>query len=389
MKKKSFQLKIEEPCHENWNAMTNSEQGRFCQSCEKEVIDFTHLSDRAIAQTFKKAKGNVCGRFHDFQLNRPIAHEPTIYQNTKLKAIGLMFSGLLMSSQLAGQTTSNSQIQTEQTDNLSSKAQSTDVVPNILKISGQTRPKVLLAGVSKKSFISINDNGVVLIHLSDETGKFEFTIDKNEIKDISKGIKVQFENNLIWEKSIILSQKELINYSAIDLGIIILDQEIENIDITTRGQIITGDVVSINVEDLELPVMPTTTILQHSKVDSTQSKEQENRVYGNTTVMDYLDEDDLNTTVSHSSIITTKIIKKAYPNPFTNELIVELENEVAGNYHLVLVNELGQEVYRKSIEAIEGSQQVKLELKNFTAGVYFLSLLDKEEVLQTEMVIKE
>ena len=95
MKKKTFQLKINEPCHESWNEMTNSEKGRFCQSCEKEVIDFTHLSDRAIAQTFKKAKGNVCGRFNNLQLNRPIAHEPTVYQNTRLKAIGLMFSGLI------------------------------------------------------------------------------------------------------------------------------------------------------------------------------------------------------------------------------------------------------------------------------------------------------
>ena len=111
-------------------------------------------------------------------------------------------------------------------------------------------------------------------------------------------------------------------------------------------------------------------------------KQKNQRIYGNATVMDYLMINDVN-------IITARIIKKAYPNPFNNELIVDLENEKAGNYHLILVNELGQEVYRKSIEVIEGEQQIKLELQNFASGVYFLSLLDKEEVLQTEIVIKE
>ena len=34
-------FEIKEPCHEDWSKMTRTEKGAFCQSCAKEVIDFT------------------------------------------------------------------------------------------------------------------------------------------------------------------------------------------------------------------------------------------------------------------------------------------------------------------------------------------------------------
>jgi CarboxypepD_reg-like domain/Secretion system C-terminal sorting domain len=70
---KKIQLQIAEPCHENWDAMTPVEQGKFCGSCQKQVVDFTDMSDRQIAEFFKKpATGSVCGRFMNDQLERDI-----------------------------------------------------------------------------------------------------------------------------------------------------------------------------------------------------------------------------------------------------------------------------------------------------------------------------
>ncbi len=70
---RKIQLNISEPCHENWEAMTEADKGRFCASCQKQVIDFSVMSDREIAQFFKKpSTGSVCGRFMSDQLERPI-----------------------------------------------------------------------------------------------------------------------------------------------------------------------------------------------------------------------------------------------------------------------------------------------------------------------------
>ena len=71
---KKFQLQIPEPCHEDWSKMTPVEQGRFCGSCQKAVVDFTGMSDMQLVAFFKKpSTGSVCGRFYNDQLDRDIA----------------------------------------------------------------------------------------------------------------------------------------------------------------------------------------------------------------------------------------------------------------------------------------------------------------------------
>ncbi|WP_298793126.1 carboxypeptidase-like regulatory domain-containing protein [uncultured Allomuricauda sp.] len=70
-------LTIPEPCSENWSAMTPTQKGAFCKSCQKEVIDFTKTSNVVLSQ--KLSNGNkLCGRFKSTQLNTPL---PSITQS--------------------------------------------------------------------------------------------------------------------------------------------------------------------------------------------------------------------------------------------------------------------------------------------------------------------
>lgn len=70
---KKLQLSIQEPCHENWDSMSSIDRGKFCGSCRKRVIDFSTMSDRQIAEFFRKpSNGSVCGRFMTDQLDREI-----------------------------------------------------------------------------------------------------------------------------------------------------------------------------------------------------------------------------------------------------------------------------------------------------------------------------
>ncbi|WP_304131403.1 carboxypeptidase-like regulatory domain-containing protein [Mesonia mobilis] len=64
-----FKLNIPEPCHEDWQQMSPTQKGKFCASCQKEVIDFTKLSATEIARKTKNAT-QLCGRFTSTQLEQ-------------------------------------------------------------------------------------------------------------------------------------------------------------------------------------------------------------------------------------------------------------------------------------------------------------------------------
>ncbi|MGZ3863511.1 MAG: T9SS type A sorting domain-containing protein [Bacteroidia bacterium] len=64
-----MKISITEPCHENWDAMTPNQQGAFCNSCAKDVVDFSKKSLEEIKNFFSKPQsGRVCGRFEEKQL---------------------------------------------------------------------------------------------------------------------------------------------------------------------------------------------------------------------------------------------------------------------------------------------------------------------------------
>lgn len=72
MNKTNFRVTIPEPCHENWDAMTPREKGRFCDVCTKTVVDFSVMSDAELFETIKNGNGKICGHFHKDQLDRTI-----------------------------------------------------------------------------------------------------------------------------------------------------------------------------------------------------------------------------------------------------------------------------------------------------------------------------
>src|SRR5207253_2389751 len=69
---KYLQIQIPKTCEENWDAMQQKQHGKFCNSCQKTVIDFTQISDEQLVQFFKKRKNNVCGKFTSDQLDKDI-----------------------------------------------------------------------------------------------------------------------------------------------------------------------------------------------------------------------------------------------------------------------------------------------------------------------------
>ncbi len=69
-----IRVSLPEPCHENWSKMTPNEKGRFCSVCQKNVFDFTKLSDLEIINTFNE-NSDLCGRIKNSQLNRTLTKQ--------------------------------------------------------------------------------------------------------------------------------------------------------------------------------------------------------------------------------------------------------------------------------------------------------------------------
>jgi len=70
---RSLAIQIPQPCHERWAEMQPTEQGRFCTSCQKTVVDYTTLSDQELVRRLSQPMETTCGRFRNEQLNRPLA----------------------------------------------------------------------------------------------------------------------------------------------------------------------------------------------------------------------------------------------------------------------------------------------------------------------------
>jgi hypothetical protein len=69
----NFQLNIPKPCSERWDKFTTTPEGGFCGSCQKNVIDFTQMSESQLVAYFRDlpAKENkICGRFRNDQLEK-------------------------------------------------------------------------------------------------------------------------------------------------------------------------------------------------------------------------------------------------------------------------------------------------------------------------------
>jgi len=68
MKHSIKRIEIKTPCHENWNNMQISPGGRYCANCQKNVVDFSGLSNQEIIERLSNAD-NLCGKFDKLQFD--------------------------------------------------------------------------------------------------------------------------------------------------------------------------------------------------------------------------------------------------------------------------------------------------------------------------------
>lgn len=68
---KKYTVSIPAPCKASMQNMTPVIGGKFCSSCQKQVVDFTNMTDQQMVDYFKR-HDHVCGSFLPSQLNREL-----------------------------------------------------------------------------------------------------------------------------------------------------------------------------------------------------------------------------------------------------------------------------------------------------------------------------
>lgn len=170
-------ISIPKPCHENWQEMTVAEKGRFCNSCQKTVYDFTQLSDRQIIQKIN-LEPNSCGRFLSTQLNKDL-QLPKEKSSIWIAGVSGILSFLSIGNQ---EVFAQEKVKTEQTPEKSNAEKSTD---NTLSNSEIQINGIVLDQDMPFPGVSVMIKGKSIGTQTDFDGSFSITANKGDELEFS------------------------------------------------------------------------------------------------------------------------------------------------------------------------------------------------------------
>tara|TARA_B100000678_G_C18211044_1_gene503369 strand:- start:1382 stop:2122 length:741 start_codon:yes stop_codon:yes gene_type:complete len=93
-----FKISVDQPCSQKFNSFTPTKAGGFCQACQKEVVDFSNMSDVEIRNYFMNInkQKSTCGHFRTDQLKEyTIPHSPKTGPSSFTTGAGLAGISLL------------------------------------------------------------------------------------------------------------------------------------------------------------------------------------------------------------------------------------------------------------------------------------------------------
>ncbi|MCB9256354.1 MAG: carboxypeptidase regulatory-like domain-containing protein [Chitinophagales bacterium] len=237
MRSLPVKLRIPEPCHEDWNKMTPKDQGSFCSSCAKVVVDFTRMSDRELLSYLEKTKGQkTCGRFSSFQLNRSIAvsdPKPSYFNSIKKVILGFLFS-LSLPSFLKAEHKSSSFFMKQ---DLSEEEETANAVSGRIVDVNQNP----LEGIA----IRIYYNGRITEHYSLSDAQGSFSIDLANTKWSNK-LELRIEAPGYMPLSLSLGSEKELDLVLYERAMILGKMKVEEIDIVSIGD------VAIEIEELSI-----------------------------------------------------------------------------------------------------------------------------------------
>jgi hypothetical protein len=342
----SLQLNIAEPCHENWQNMTPHEQGRFCGSCQKTVVDFTMMSDQEVLNYFLKADHNVCGRFADDQLNK----ELKITENKKRFSWAYVWNILVATFLVA-----KADAQVKPTPK--APVETVEHLPQIMGMVAYERPAGKPAVIKGNVVDETNNQPVqgasIRIKstgggcMADTTGKFSLKVEKKD------GVVLEF--SAIGYETQTLEVDEVVNLQDIQVSLKPSYAKLNEVVVIGSGAVrwLCGRVGGVSV-----------------KVKSTKLEKIQRNI---------------------NDLVKKDV--KVYPNPVVrgNSLTISLSLKQAGAYKLEILNAAGQVMQVQPLLMQTKEQVIDLHTQAaWSAGIYWvrISSSDVKNVYQSKLLMR-
>jgi hypothetical protein len=301
--------------------MTPVEKGRFCGSCEKQVVDFTNMSDREIAIFFKKpSTGSVCGRFMQEQLDRDI-----VIPKKRIPWLKYFFQFVLPAFLVSAKATAQGKVRVKENmecieKNSTAKIHGPNLIskPTSLKISESIK-------MDSSDFPTYHVRGQVSVRLGGVSVK------KND------------EPLIILDGSPMKNSISLKNIDVNNIESITVLRNTESMALF--GEVSINGVVLIQTKKRETDLKNDTVF----NLETIQNKNEKTNIF------------------------------KLYPNPIKSgtTLNIEWRKNETGNYKLELFNLSGQLIFSKEMWIDEEARSLNIQIPQVAAGNYFLRMTNK------------
>lgn len=336
-KSKTVQFQVKEPCSEKWGNMHTLPGGKFCNSCEKTVVDFTQMTDNEIIRFFEKNNQKLCGSFRPDQLNRDIKYPLPSSSLKKWTSIAAIAAGLLAWTPMTAQT--------------GFPIENIFIIKKFQQKNNFPSQKYQLKGVVT------DENGDTLIGTSIYLGNYDGTItgaDGSFSLDVPIG-KLSYEVTFAF----IGYETQVIEFSLED----ILQGKKAEVQMVEKLYGLTPIVVTHNGSRIMECITGggSMRVIESKRKPIEEEKEEE-----------------------------LCSISKIYPNPFVDHVNVLLRVHKEDRYLFHLYNANGQLIWAKTLDLAAGEQELRLDFLQvrMAQGIHFLRVTDGEREIQTKKIIK-
>ena len=361
-----FQLQIAEPCHENWDNMSAAQQGRFCGSCQKTVVDFSRMTDDQVMQYFKNYTGNTCGRFDTEQLNKQYATPPPPKSGWHKWALAMLASGIFFSAK--AQPKPDKTKPGETCTKEPSMLRMGKVAPNYIPVED----RMVKGEIAVKQHYELNGrvtdeagNGIPYASVqlknekwgvsADSLGNFTLKInlfDPNVILNISSvGFKADQRTVNLFETK---GKKQLFMLDA--------DNELPPVAIKLLGTTSCSNVTSVR----RTSIMGAVEMITTKKLNIISPTPQ--------------------IPVNPAPVINT------YPNPVTPGGTIKIDIQEAGNYELQLCDISGKTLLVQHFSISQKRQPYNIIMPaSAKPGAYFIKVINKKDLLSatSEIIVSD